>query len=112
MLKSAIVRIVDVSVRHPWWIVVLAVIFSAISAAYAGRHFAVKTDINELVSPDLLWARRAKQFVDAFPQREILVVIDAPTPELVEQAAARLQPALEARSDMFPAVRQLQTGSF
>jgi uncharacterized protein len=112
MLKSAIVRIVDLSVRHPWWIVVLALILSAISAAYVERHFAVKTDINELVSPDLPWARRAKQFVDAFPPREILVVIDAPTPELVEQAAARLGQALEARPDMFPTVRQLQTGSF
>src|SRR5262245_37590170 len=57
-------------------------------------------------------ARRVAQFVDAFPQREILAVIDAPTPELADQAAARLLQALEARPDVFPAVRQPQSGSF
>jgi hopanoid biosynthesis associated RND transporter like protein HpnN len=112
MLKLAIVRIVDVCTRHPWWVVVLALTLSAGSAVYAERHFAIKTDINELISPDLPWARRVKQFVNAFPQREILAVIDAPTPELVDQAATRLRQALEARPDIFPAVRQPQSGSF
>ena len=112
MLKSAIVRIVDFSARRPWLVVVLALALSAASAVCAERHFAIKTDINELISPDLPWAQRVKQFLDAFPQREVLAVIDAPTPELVEQAAARLQQALEARPDVFPAVRQPQSGSF
>src|SRR5262249_21727827 len=74
--------------------------------------FAIKTDINELISPDLPWAQRVKRFLAAFPQREILVVVDAPTPELVEQAANRLQQALEANPEMFQAVRQPQGGSF
>jgi predicted RND superfamily exporter protein len=89
MLKLVIIRIVDVCTRHPLWVVVLALALSAASAVYAERHFAVKTDINELISPDLPWARRVTQFVDAFPQREILAVIDAPTPELVDQAATK-----------------------
>jgi len=112
MLKLAIVRIVDVCTRHPWWVIAVALILSATSAVYAERHFAIKTDINELISPDLPWARRVAQFVDAFPQREILAVIDAPTPELADQVATRLQQALEARPDVFPAVRQPQSGSF
>src|SRR5215467_2679241 len=112
MLKLAIVRIVDVCTRYPWWVIAVALILSATSAVYAERHFAIKADINELISPDLPWARRVAQFVDAFPQREILAVIDAPTPELADQAATRLQQALEARPDVFPAVRQPQSGSF
>jgi hopanoid biosynthesis associated RND transporter like protein HpnN len=112
MLKLLIVRIVDVCTRHPWWVIVVAVTLSAGSAGYAQRHFAIKTDINELISPDLPWARRVTQFVDAFPQREILIVIDAPTPELADQAATRLRQALEARPDIFPTVRQPQSGSF
>src|SRR5262249_27522813 len=112
MLKLAIVRIVDVSARRPWLVVVLALALSAASAVYAERHFAIKTDINDLISPDLPWARRVAQFVDAFPQREILAVIDAPTPELADQAATTLQQALEARPDVSPAVRQPQSGSF
>src|SRR5262249_24449924 len=58
MLKLAIVRIVEVSTRHPWWVIVVALGLSAASAVYAERHFAIKTDINDLISPDLPWARR------------------------------------------------------
>jgi uncharacterized protein len=112
MLKLAIVRIVDVCTRHPWWVIVLALALSAASAGYAGRHFAIKTDINQLISPDLPWAQRVTQFVEAFPQREILAVIDGPTPELVDQATIRLGLALQARPDMFLAVRQPQGCSF
>ena len=46
------------------------------------------------------------------PQRQILVVIDAPTPELVEQAAAKLAQALATRSDLIHSVRQIQGGNF
>jgi uncharacterized protein len=112
MLKVAIVRIVDLSTRYHWWVIVIALSLSLASAVYVERHFAIKTDINELISPDLPWARRVAQFVKEFPQREILAVIDAPTPEFVEQAATKLRQALEARSDMFLEVRQPQGGSF
>jgi hypothetical protein len=69
------------------------------------RHFAIKTDINESISPDLPWAQRVAEFVKEFPQREILAVIDAPTPEFVEQAVTKLRQVLEARLDLFPQVR-------
>jgi uncharacterized protein len=112
MLKLAIVRTVDICTRHPWWVIALALVLSASCAVYAERHFAIKTDINDLISPRLPWAQRAKRFLEAFPQREILVVIDARTPELVERAATMLQQALEAKPDLFPVVRQPQSNSF
>ncbi|WP_143199022.1 hypothetical protein [Bradyrhizobium sp. NAS80.1] len=106
MLRSAIVRVTDFCTRHPWYVIALALALSAFSAGYTERHFAIKTDVNELISPDLPWTQRIKAFLKAFPQREILVVVDAPTPELVEQAANRLQQVLEARPELFPSVRQ------
>src|SRR5258708_6236419 len=112
MLRSAIVRITDVCTHHPWSVVALALALSAFSAVYAERHFAIKTDVNELISPDLPWAQRVKAFLNAFPRREILVVVDASTPELADQATNRLQQALEANPEMFPAVRQPQGGGF
>ncbi|WP_347337233.1 MMPL family transporter [Bradyrhizobium centrolobii] len=112
MLRSAIVRVTDFCTRHPWYVIALALALSAFSAGYTERHFAIKTDVNELISPDLPWAQRIKAFLKAFPQREILVVVDAPTPELVEQAANRLQQVLEASPELFPSVRQPQGGSF
>jgi len=112
MLRSAIVRVTDFCTRHPWYVIAIALTLSAFSAGYTERHFAIKTDVNELISPDLPWAQRVKAFVRAFPQREILVVVDAPTQELVEQAANRLQRALEADPGLFPSVRQSQGGRF
>ena len=112
MLKLAIVRIVDFCTRHPWWVVTFALALSSASAVFVERHFAIKTDINELISPDLPWAQRAAEFVKEFPQREILVVIDASTPEVVEQAATKLRQALEAKPDLFFEIRQPQSGSF
>ena len=112
MLRSAIIRSVDGSARHPWWVVALALVLAALSALYAERNFAIKTDVNELISPDLPWARRVREFLNAFSQREVLVVVDAPTPELVERATSRLQQALEADPELFPAVRQPQGGPF
>jgi len=50
--------------------------------------------------------------MSAFPQREILVVVDAPPTELVEQAANRLQQVFEANPELFLSVRQPQGGSF
>jgi uncharacterized protein len=112
MLKLTIVRIVDVCTRYSWCVILLALALSAFSTVYVRRHFAIKTDVNELISPNLPWAQRVKGFLNAFPQREILVVVDASTPELVEQAANRLQQSLEANPKIFPAVRQPQGGSF
>ena len=112
MLKSAIVRITDICTRHPWCVIALALALSAFSGGYTQRHFAIKTDVNELISPDLPWAQRVNDFLRAFPQREILVVVDAPTPELVEQAANLLERTLQANPELFPSVRQPQGGSF
>src|SRR5262245_17831673 len=112
MLRSAIVRTVGLCTRHPWSVIALALVLSTMSAVYAVQHFAIKTNINELISPDVPWAQRVKQFLDGFPQREILAVVDAPTPELVEQAATQLEQALEKRPGLFAAVRQPQSGAF
>jgi hypothetical protein len=112
MLKIAIVWVVDFSAQQPWRVIALALSLAVVSGVYATRHFAIKTDINELISPDLPWSRRVNQFLDAFPQREILAVVDGPTPELVEQAANKLEQALRANPELFPAVRQPQSGSF
>jgi hypothetical protein len=47
-----------------------------------------------------------------FPQPEILAVVDAPTPELVEQASTKLAEALSARKDLIQEVHQAQGGRF
>src|SRR5882762_7625265 len=104
MLRSPIVRLVDFCARFPWPGIICALAVTASSADYAARHFAIKTDINDLFPPTLAWTERASAFMKAFPQRDILVVIDAPTPEFADAAAGKLTAALATDQEHFRTV--------
>src|SRR5437667_5529101 len=112
MLRTSVFRVVDFCTRKAWWVIVLAVVLAVVSTAYTMRYFAIKTDVTDLFPPDLPWTQRAFQYMAAFPQPDILVVVDAPTPELVEQAATKLAQALAARRDLIRAVHQPDSGGF
>jgi hopanoid biosynthesis associated RND transporter like protein HpnN len=47
-----------------------------------------------------------------FPQPEMLIVLDAPTPELADRGSTKLAEALANRTDHFRAVHQMQGGPF
>jgi uncharacterized protein len=112
MMRSTIVGLVEFCTRRPLRIIALAVALAGGSAFYAARHFAIKTDVNDLISPDLPWAQRSMRFLKDFPQQEIIIVVDAPTPELAEQASAKLAAGLRQHSDRFLAVSEPGSGSF
>ena len=92
--------------------IALVLALAACSGLYAARHFAIKTDVNELISRDVPWAQRALEYMKHFPQWGIIVVVDAPTPEATEQATTRLADALKQRPGQFHAVSQPGGGSF
>jgi hopanoid biosynthesis associated RND transporter like protein HpnN len=112
MLSSSIGRLVDFCIRRPWTVVVLAIALTAGAGVYTARHFAINTDVHALISSDVPWARRALDYLKDFPQKDILVVLSAPTPEAADRAAADLAHALEARPDRFRAVGRPGSGSF
>src|SRR3984893_2289797 len=112
MLKSSIFRVVDFCTRYSWWVIVVAVALAAASTVYTTRHFAIKTDVKDLFPSDLPWTQRAFDYMKAFPQPDILVVVDAPTPELVDQASSKLAHALGEKSNLIRAVHLPQSGSF
>jgi len=107
-LTSAIVGIVDFCCRRAWLVVILSILVSLGCGVFAARHFAINTDINQLISPNLPWRQKQLAFDKAFPQRQdqIIVVIDARTPELGEEAAAGLAERLKVRPDQFQFVRR------
>src|SRR5262249_52900850 len=111
-LTSAISAVVDFCIGRPWWILGWAFALAAASGIYAAGHFAIKTDIHELISHDLPWAKRAIQYMRTFPQFGIIVVIDAPTPELAEHASTELTRALQAHPERFLAVSHPGSGKF
>src|SRR5437588_4770490 len=114
MLRAAIVATVTRCTRHARLVIAFAALAGAVSGVYAIRHFAINTDINTLISQDLPWRQRELAFERAFPQhlRSILVVLDAPTPELATEATAALVGRLTANHDHFRSVAQPGGGEF
>jgi hopanoid biosynthesis associated RND transporter like protein HpnN len=112
MSKSPIVLLVNVSTRIAWGVIAVAIALAAYCAAYSVEHFSVATDVRDLFPTNLPWTERALQFMAAFPQYEILVVVDAPTPELVERATTKLTAALNADRGHIRATEDPQGGAF
>jgi hopanoid biosynthesis associated RND transporter like protein HpnN len=114
MLRSFVARIVDFSTRLRWPVIAVALLLAVVAGVYAARHFAIDTDVNHLIAPDLDWRQNEQAYDKAFPQRAelILVVIQAPTPETAKQAAVALTERLKQRSDVLKSVRQSGGGEF
>ena len=103
MLISIVRQIVGLCSRYAWAVVAAATIISAGSGYYAATHFAITTDINKLISPTLDWRQRELAYEKEFPGSygSILVVVDAPSPELATEASAKLAQELAERPDLF-----------
>lgn len=114
MLKYTIVRAVDYCTRYPWVVVVASLLLTVVSGYYAADRFAINTDVNTLISPNIDWRKRELAFEKSFPGRHdsILMVIDAPTPELVSQATAALTKRMNEQPALFRSVRPAGGGAF
>src|SRR5579872_3782452 len=100
---------------HFWLTIAAALVLAALSAVYTARHFAIDTDINDLLSSRLPWRQQEIAFQKAFPQTVELILVDvaAPTPEAAKAAAREVQQALADKPDLFHAVRdELDTPFF
>jgi hopanoid biosynthesis associated RND transporter like protein HpnN len=106
MLTTLICRTIDTSVRHSWLVIAVFVLLVAASMAYVGRHFAINTDVGQLMDPDASWARRDAEIANAFPQRSdtTLAVVSAAAPEFASQAARELGASLQAQPALFRSV--------
>jgi len=80
MLASYFAAIVDFCIRRALLIIGITAILGLSSAAYVERHFAVNSNFNKLLSPNLPWAKRDAAYKAAFPQQatSILAVVTAP----------------------------------
>src|SRR4051812_18062551 len=112
MPRSPIPRLVEFCTRRAWLVIAVALVLSCLCGLYAATHFRMATDTKELFPRNLTWVARAWEYIDRFPQEGIVVVVDAPTPELVDQASAKLAAALETDHQHFRAVEALQSDPF
>jgi uncharacterized protein len=114
MLKTVIVAIVTRCTHYAWTVIVIASLLAVGSGIYAAKRFGINTDINKLISQNLPWRQREIAFEKAFPQhlRSILIVVDAPTPELTTEATNALVDRLQSNTGLFDSVAQPGGGPF
>ena len=114
MLVTAVTQLVGLCSRYAWAVVIAAAVIAGGSAVYAAKRFAITTDINNLLAPNLEWRKRERAFETAFPGpvSSILIVVDAPTPELVAEASSLLANKLEQQILLFKSVRPLDGDPF
>ncbi|MBS0252293.1 MAG: MMPL family transporter, partial [Proteobacteria bacterium] len=115
MIERVVAGIVAASVRLSWLTILLALAVSGGAICYVVNNFAITTDTSQLISPQLDWRKRERQFDAAFAQHTdtIDIVIDGKTPELTESAAAELAAELtKSKPDPFQIVRRRDGGAF
>jgi hopanoid biosynthesis associated RND transporter like protein HpnN len=94
-------------------IVLAAVALTVAAGVYSARNFAINTDINKLISPELDWRKRDIAFEKAFDQeRLIIAVVEAPTAEFASAASAALEKKLSENHTDFESVQRLGAGPF
>jgi uncharacterized protein len=112
--SSLIARLVGACSHRASFVVALAAVFGAAMIHYVVGNFAMTTDTSALLSAKLAWRVQETAFDTAFPSdgSNIVVVVDGQTPELSEEAAARLTERLSAQMNLFHAVQRPDAGPF
>ncbi len=111
---AAITRLVQLSSRYAWPVILSFLLLAVVSGSYFTRHFAISTDSKKLLSSSLPWRQQEMMLENAFPHRidQIIAVIDATTPEAADEAADALVNGLASRSDVIRSVSRPDGGEF
>lgn len=114
MLSSSVAIIVRYASRCAIIVAVIALLLGLAGGYYTLTHFAMNTNSDNLVAPDVAWRHNEKHYDAAFPQQNntIVVVIDGDTAERSDEAANTLTEALKKNNALFLSVRQPDGGPF
>jgi hopanoid biosynthesis associated RND transporter like protein HpnN len=114
MQKAKLAPLVNICTRRAWIVIVIAMLVATVSGTYAVRHFALNTNIDQLISRDLPWRQRELAFSAAFQgnQDKILAVVDAPTSELATAAANALAQRLSQSPNLFASLAEPSESPF
>src|SRR6185437_14039890 len=111
---SMIARLVARTTAHAGWVAIAGLALAGVAIAFAMTHFSLTTNEDELLSPKLPYRQAETRLSHLFPglDPQIVVVVDAATPELAEQSAAALADKLAADRAHFTSVRRPDGGPF
>lgn len=106
--------LVERSRRHARAVITAALALTLLFGWFIATHLGMDTDTEHLLDPNLPWRKAEAEIEKLFPQNEgvLLIVVDGATPELADDAAARLAEKLSARADLFPSVRRPDVSDF
>ena len=66
MLTSAVVNVIEFCTRNAWRVIAASMVLALLCGAYAARNFAITSDVNALLSPNLEWRKRELAFEKTF----------------------------------------------
>ena len=114
VVSSSVYKTVAASVSHARTVSVIGALLGFLAALYVSQFFAIRTDLDSLMSADLPWRKGEAQVAQEFPDQgdDIAAVIDGDTPELAERAAAALTDRLRRRGDLYERVSRVNGGAF
>ena len=86
----------------------------ALAAWYAAGNLGVNTDTANMIAPTIPWRQHYNEYRDAFPLRDrnLLIVIDAPTPARADEFAAELLRELRKQPERYHAPLLAGEGEF
>ena len=91
------------SYQNAIWIILLVLLLTSLSTVYTVNNLGVHTDTTDMLSEDVPFRANNIHYKKSFSQYEdtFLLVLDAPTPEQVHQAAKRFTNYLQKDSTQF-----------
>ncbi|MGE0119909.1 MAG: MMPL family transporter [Dongiaceae bacterium] len=98
--------VVDLSRRYAHLVVAACFVLTVLFGWYTATHLGIDAQTENLIDPTLPWRQSEAEIRRLFPQHEgaLAIVIDGATPEIADDAAARLAARLAERQDRFTSV--------
>jgi hopanoid biosynthesis associated RND transporter like protein HpnN len=100
--------------RRPAWVVAIVLVSTVLLGWYAATNLGVNADPNAMISADLPFRARERDFQAAFRSAadDLLVLVEADSASAAGKAADHLAERLEKRSDLFARVQLGGGGPF
>ena len=112
MPLTVLTRLTAACTRHAWPVIGVSLLLTLAAGLFTATHFSINTNTDRLMPAGLPWVQREHAYQKAFPPKQMLAVIRAPTPELAADAANRLVSRLRAEAGQVRSVEQPQNDPF
>jgi hopanoid biosynthesis associated RND transporter like protein HpnN len=113
-VESALTASARAILRHRKLVIVLAGLLSAWSAYYAATRLGINTDTANMISPELQWRQDFNEYRESFAARDrnMVVVVDAPSEAVADAFSTKLVAHLEQRPDLFHTIFAARSDEF